>query len=129
MADENDAKKRFIGFRLSAGEYATVEKGWKKTTLRKLSEYVRRLLLDKTITVYTRNRSLDEFMAEMVLLRRELNAIGVNFNQAVHRLHTLDHLPQMQLWLKGFERDKGVLSDKVEEIRMKLDKLADEWLQ
>jgi hypothetical protein len=129
MADEKDAKKRFIGFRLSAGEYEKVEKGWKKTTLRKLSEYVRWVLLDKTITVYTRNRSLDEFMAEMVLLRRELNAIGVNFNQAVHRLHTLDHLPQMQLWLQRFEQDKGTLSDKVEEIKMKLDQLADEWLQ
>jgi hypothetical protein len=129
MAEENEGKKRFIGFRLSAGEYEAVERGWKKTTLRKLSEYVRRVLMGKTITVYTRNRSLDEFMVEMVLLRRELNAIGVNFNQAVHRLHTLDHLLQMQLWLCGFERDKGALFGKVEEIKTRLDKLADEWLQ
>ncbi|MDT3402274.1 plasmid mobilization protein [Mucilaginibacter terrae] len=128
MAEENEAKKRFIGFRLSAGEYESVEKGWKKTTLRKLSEYVRRVLMGKTITVYTRNKSLDDLMEEMVLLRRELNAIGVNFNQAVHRLHTLDHLPQMQLWLTAFERDKGALFGKVEAIKSRLDQLADEWL-
>jgi len=129
MNEENEAKKKFIGFRLSAGEYEAVEKGWKKTTVRKLSEYLRRVLLRKTVTVLTRNQSLDEFMAEMVLLRRELNAIGVNFNQAVHRLHTLDHLPQMRLWLTGFERDKGVLFDTVESIKSRLDKLADQWLQ
>lgn len=124
-----EGKKKFIGFRLSSGEYETVEKSWKKTTVRKLSEYVRRMLLGKTITVYTRNQSLDDFMAEVVLLRRELNAIGVNFNQAVHCLHTLDYLPQMQLWLNGFERDKGALFSKVDEIKSKLDQLADEWLQ
>jgi hypothetical protein len=129
MAAAEEGKKKFIGFRLSSGEYETVEKSWKKTTVRKLSEYVRRMLLGKTVTVYTRNKSLDDFMAEVVLLRRELNAIGVNFNQAVHRLHTLDHLPQMQLWLNGFEQDKSLLFGKVEEIKSKLDQMADEWLQ
>jgi hypothetical protein len=129
MSEEDEGKKRFIGFRLSSGEYEAVEKNWKKTTIKKLSEYLRRVLLKKTVTVYTRNKSLDEFMTEMVLLRRELNAIGVNFNQAVHRLHTLDHLPQMQRWLSGFEADKGTLIGKVDDIKTRLDQLADEWLQ
>lgn len=129
MITENEGKKRFIGFRLSAKEYETVKKSWKKTTVTKLSEYLRRILLGKTVTVYTRNQSLDEFMAEMILLRRELNSIGLNINQAVRRLHTLDYLPQMQLWLADFERDKNVLFGKVEEIRLKLDQLSDEWLQ
>jgi hypothetical protein len=76
-----------------------------------------------------RNQSLDEFMAEMVLLRKELNAIGVNFNQAVHRLHTLDHLPQMLLWLRVFERDKEVFFDQVEEIKTRINLFSDVWLQ
>ena len=64
-----------------------------------------------------------------MLLRKELNAIGVNFNQAVHRLHTLDYLPQMQLWLTGFERDKGVLFGKVDEVVVQVEKMAAAWLQ
>jgi hypothetical protein len=120
---------RIIGLRLTGDEYAGLEKNWKKSTVRKLSEYVRRVLFGKVISVKMRNQSLDELMAELPLLRKELNAIGVNINQAVHRLHTLDHLPQMQFWLKSFEQDKGALFWLVEAIKSRLDFMADQWLQ
>ena len=129
MEGKKQARTRIVPFRLLPKEYTKLEASWKKTTVRKLSEYLRRLIFNKPVTGYVRNQSLDEFMAEMVQLRKELNAIGVNFNQAVHRLHTLDHLPQMQLWLKGFERDKEVLFGKVEEIKSKINSISDQWLQ
>jgi hypothetical protein len=129
MKEKKQVRTRIVPFRLLPDEYAKLETAWKKTTIKKLSEYLRRLIFNKPVTGYVRNKSLDEFMAEMVLLRKELNAIGVNFNQAVHRLHTLDHLPQMQLWLKGFERDKEVLFGKVEEIKNRINLFSDQWLQ
>jgi hypothetical protein len=61
-------------------------------TDRKLSQYARKVLLAKLITVNQRNQSLDYFMAEMIVLRNELNAIGNNYDQAVKRLHTLEQL-------------------------------------
>src|ERR1700730_9361992 len=129
VAANKTGRKRIIGLRLTDGEYGVLEKNWKKSTIRKLSEYVRRVLFGKAVTVYTRNQSLDELMAELVLLRKELNAIGVNFNQAVHRLHTLDHLPQMQHWLQGFERDKEVFFAQAGEIKTKINAIAEQWLQ
>ena len=63
------------------------------------------------------------------LLRRELNAIGVNFNQAVHRLNMLDHSPQMQEWLKRFERDKERFFVAVDAINLRLKLLSSAWLQ
>lgn len=129
MEGKRQARTRIVPFRLLPDEYAKLEVSWKKTTVRKLSEFIRRLIFNKPITGYVRNKSLDEFMAEVVLLRKELNAIGVNFNQAVHRLHTLDHLPQMQLWLRGFERDKDVLFGKIEEIKNRINLISDQWLQ
>jgi hypothetical protein len=110
-------------------EYAKLETCWKKTTIKRLSEYLRRLIFNKPVTRLVRNQSLDEFMAEMVLLRKELNAIGVNFNQAVHRLHTLDHVPQMRSWLQAFDRDKQVLFGKMDEIKTRINLISDQWLQ
>lgn len=128
--EEKQANRtRFVALRLTDEEYTVVEKQWKKTTLKKLSKYLRQVLFGKAVTVNTRDASLDEMMNELSVLRRELNAIGNNFNQAVHRLHTLDHLPQMQLWLKGFERDKDVLFRKVEEIGERMNLMADKWLR
>jgi transcriptional regulator of NAD metabolism len=47
---------------------------------------------------FYRNQSADEFLAEMIQLKHELNAIGNNFNQAVHKLHTLDHTADIKAW-------------------------------
>jgi hypothetical protein len=129
MEENNTGRKRLIGLRLTADEYGLLTKNWKKSTVKKLSEYVRRVLFGKAVTVYTRNQSLDELMDELILLRKELNAIGVNLNQAVHRLHTLDHLPQIQRWLGGFERDRDRFFLTVDEIKMKVHSISEQWLQ
>lgn len=129
MEEHKTNRVRIIALRLTGDEYGALEKAWKKSTVKKLSEYVRRVLFNKAVTVYTRNQSLDELMAELVLLRRELKAIGVNFNQAVHRLNMLDHSPQMQRWVEAFMRDKDVFFAKAEEIKLKINSISEQWLQ
>lgn len=129
MKEKKTTRTRMVAFMLLPDEYAKLETTWKKTTVRTLSEYLRRFIFNKPITSYVRNQSLDDFMAEMVLLRKELNAIGLNLNQAVQRLHTLDNLPQIQRWLHDFRRDKNGLFEKIEEIRLKINSISDRWLQ
>lgn len=129
MKRTKSKRTHLTAFKLRPDEYATLESDWKKTTIKKLSEYLRRLIFNKPVTRLVRNQSLDEFMAEMILLRKELNAIGVNFNQAVHRLHTLNHVPQMQSWLQAFDSDKNVLFGKMDEIKTRINLISDQWLQ
>jgi hypothetical protein len=56
-----------------------LRKSAKIALLKSLSEFIRRVLFEKPVTMYQRNKSLDEFMAEMMLLRNELNGLGNNF--------------------------------------------------
>ena len=102
MGRENSNRTRIIGLRLTPAEYAKIERKWKASTCRKLSDYVRHNLFDKPVTSYYRNQSLDEFMAEMIMLRNELNHIGSNFNQAVKRLHTLNQIAENYMDKIGF---------------------------
>jgi len=131
--DENSGsatgRSKVVNFRLNSEEYDSLILAWKKTTLKKLSAYIRKVLFGRVLTVRTRNASLDDFMAELVLLKKELNAIGVNVNQATHRLHMLDHLPQMQRWLVDWERDKSVLFGQMDAIKSQLAKVEEQWLQ
>ncbi|MDN3548794.1 plasmid mobilization protein [Mucilaginibacter aquaedulcis] len=129
MEKKDKGRKRIVGLRLTAGEYGELEKNWKRSTIRKLSEYVRRLLFGQSFTVFTRDQSKDELLAEMALLRRELNAIGVNFNQAVHRLNMLDHSPQMREWVRRFEHDKERYFVAVESIQARLKMMSSAWLR
>ena len=68
---------------------------FKTTTERALSNYLRKVVLQKPVTVKYRNESADEFLKEMLQLKKELNAIGNNFNQAVHKLHILEKIPML----------------------------------
>ena len=129
MGRENSNRTRIIGLRLTPGEYAKIEQKWKASTCRKLSDYVRRTLFEKPVTSYYRNQSLDDFMAEMVLLRNELNHIGNNFNQAVKRLHTLSQIAEFRSSLIAYEVERKTLFNKVDEIKKHVQKIAESWLQ
>jgi hypothetical protein len=129
MGRENSNRTRIIGLRLTPAEYAKIERKWKMSNCRKLSDYVRHNLFEKPVTSYYRNQSLDEFMAEMVLLRNELNHIGNNFNQAIKRLHSLNQIAEFKSWLIVWEVEKKTLFNKVDEIKKHIQKIAESWLQ
>jgi hypothetical protein len=129
MERENSNRTRIVGLRFTPEEYTKIEQKWKKSTCRKLSEYIRKYLFDKPITTNYRNQSLDEFMSEIIRLRGELNAIGNNFNQAVKKLHTLQQIPEFKNWIISYELEKKILFNKVEEIKKHIQKMAEKWLQ
>jgi len=129
MKEEKVNRSELLQVRLTPKEMQTINNRYSKSTCRKLSDWVRKIILDKPITVYTRNQSLDEFMTEMIVLRNELNAIGNNYNQVVKRLHTLDRFEEIKTWLLLNESTKQILLNKVEEIKSKITQINDQWLQ
>ncbi len=129
MEKKNSFRTRIIGLRVTLKEYEQIEEKCKNSTAKKLSEFIRRVLFEKPVTMYQRNKSLDDFMAEMMLLRNELNGLGNNFNQAVKKLHSLQQIPEFRNWIITFEIEKKILFNKVYEIKNRINKIADEWLQ
>ncbi len=129
MKEENAFRTRIIGLRLTAKEYEQIEQRCKNSTAGKLSEYVRLVLFNKPVTIYQRNQSQDDFMAEMMLLRNELNSVGNNFNQAVKKLNSLQQIAEFRSWIVTYELEKKTLLNKVDEIKNRINKIADEWLQ
>lgn len=129
MERENSNRTRIVGLRFTPEEYAKIERKWKASTCRKLSDYIRKHLFDKPVTTNYRNQSLDEFMTEIIRLRGELGALGNNFNQAVKKLHTLQHIPEFKVWIINSELDKKNLLEKVEEIKVCIQKISVRWLQ
>lgn len=129
MSETNNNRNRWLHIRLTEDEYNSINKQFEKTTCRKLSDFVRRILLNRKMTVYIRNQSLDDFMAEMIQLRNELSHIGNNFNQSVKKLHTLDSIPEIKMWAILNESSKKAFMKKVDEIKIYINKISDKWLQ
>lgn len=128
MKEQNNRTK-WLHLRLTTDEYQKIVAAFSKSTCRKLSDYARKNILQKPIVNIYRNQSLDDFMAEMIRLRGELNAIGNNFNQAVKKLHTLQQIAEFKHWLISYELEKKILFNKVDEIKKHIQKFAESWLQ
>ncbi len=65
-----------ITIRLTESEFQKLEEQFKKTTCRKFSEYLRRVMLVTPITHTYRNLSADAFLSELIGLKNELSAMG-----------------------------------------------------
>ena len=126
---ESEVRNKMVVIRMNETEFEQAEKFRKKTTERYLSTYVRKLSLQKPLTVKYRNESADDFLLDMLHLKKELNAIGNNFNQAVHKLHILDKIPEFRVWVQQYDGLQRVLISKVEEIKLRMNQLYEQWLQ
>lgn len=129
MTLDKNIRSKWLTVRMTEDEYETLDGYWKKTTCSKLSDYVRKVVLRKTLYVKYRNSSADALLAEIIQFRKELKAIGVNYNQVVHKLHTLDTVNELLAWMIVNERHKEQLFAKMKEIQDTLNKIYSLWLQ
>ncbi len=129
MSEKNSNRTKWLHLRLKPEEYAKIHTQFSKTTCRKLSDYARKILLDKPVTATYRNQSLDDYMTEMMMLKNDLNSIGTNFNQAVKKLHTLRQIPEFKNWIITYELEKQILFNKVDQIKNHISKIGEKWLQ
>jgi len=127
MKQEKNNKDRLVAFRVSKIEYEKLVKFQRATTCHKLGEYVRNVVLRDPVYVKTRNLSLDAFLLEIVALRNQFKAVGFNFNQVVHKLHTLQEIPELKVWLLVNEKHKGQLFAKIKELQDRMNQVYDLW--
>lgn len=126
---ESEVRSKMVVVRMNENEVNQLTKLQQKTTEKDTSAYLRKVALQKPVTVKYRNASADDFLLDMLNLKKELNAIGNNFNQAVHKLHLLDKIPEFRGWVQQYDGLQKVLISKVEEIKLRMNQLYEQWLQ
>ena len=124
---ENSSRRLIT--RLKPEEYKVIQERFKKTMFRKMSEYSRNVLLEKKITVTHRDKSMDEILEELIVLRRELNAIGNNFNQAVRKLNSVAGTPDVYIWQAMLTVLRDQLEPSIREIKQRVAQYSDIWSQ
>ena len=126
---EAEVRRKMVVVRMNEKEYELLEKFQRGSTEKKVSSYLRKVALQQPVTVIYRNGTADDFLEEMIGLKRELNAIGNNFNQAVHKLHTLDRIPEFRIWVNKYETVYHQFLSKAEQIIIQGNHIYQLWLQ
>ena len=94
-----------------------------------MSEYHRAILLGDPVTIIHRDKSMDDVLEELVLLRRELNSVGNNLNQAVKNINSAHGFPDTRLWMNLLNVINGKLEPSITQIKERMNKYADLWSQ
>jgi len=129
MKEENNSRKKWLHLRLTVEEETALRKSFSGTTELYMSDYARKILLGKPMIAAVRNQSLQDILAELLRLRKDLNGAANNFNQVVKKLHSMPANQDLKSWLLTFKLQEKALQKSVEEMRAYISKTADLWLQ
>ena len=124
---QNRVKRLTIRF--TETEYEQLEKAFKKSTCRQIVAYTRKVLGAKPVTILYRNESLDGLMSELIKLRKDLNAVGNNFNQIVKKINSVNDQSLSQIWLPYAQALQKELTERIKQIQEKIDEYSGKWLQ
>ena len=122
-------RTQWMHIRLTPAEAKKINERFRKTTNKDLSSFIRKVLMDKPITVITRNQSFDQFIQEMILLKNELSAIGSNLNQIAKKINNPATTPSVKLLMESYRLVKESVDTKITGIKIKLNQFSDTWLQ
>jgi hypothetical protein len=106
MNTEKQAK-RFVSVRLTEEEFKEVYRQCENSTCRSLTEYVKKVLTKKSVTVKVRNQSQDELLQTMIGLKNRLD----------------------QLAGEAEERGSAELLREIAEIKLLTRQIGEKWLQ
>ncbi len=129
MENEEQNRERKVTTRFKPIEFKVLDARFKKTRFLKLSEYIRSVLLEKPITVNHRDKSMDEMLEELALLRRELNAIGNNLNQAVRKINSAHENSANRLWLNLLSIIGSKVDPAIGQIKERMQYFSEIWSQ
>ena len=126
---EIEVRNLFVKIRMNNSELQQLKKLQQQSTEKSLSNYVRKVSLQKPVIIKYRNSSADDFLRDMLNLKKQLNGVGNNFNQAVKKLHLLQQIPEFRSWIKEQQSLQQVLVAHIENIRLRINQLYEQWLQ
>lgn len=75
MTDSQTTTTRFLSIRLSPDEYQEVYQHLQQSTCRSLTEYVKKVLTNKPVTVKVRDQSREDILQQLILVKSRLESL------------------------------------------------------
>ncbi|QES89663.1 plasmid mobilization protein [Rhizosphaericola mali] len=126
---KQENRNLWLHVRLTISEMNQVRDAIASSTERKISTYARKLILGQPVILKVRNASTDAFIQELNTLKRELSAIGSNFNQVVKNINTFKDSPEGKIWFPLALENQKRLIEKTGVIQKQIQQFARQWLQ
>ncbi|MBS4064064.1 MAG: hypothetical protein KGZ74_05865 [Chitinophagaceae bacterium] len=127
--EKSTVRNKWVTVRMNEAEYQLLEKNRKRTTEKTNSNYLRKLALHEPVTKLVRNQSIDEMTLSLIAIKKEINCIGHNFNQVVHKLHTLDRIPEFRNWAEQYATTREHIQTQLTDLLVHAHQIIVQWSQ
>jgi hypothetical protein len=117
-----------VAIRISDDKYNELRKLLEGNPQNDMSRLLRDILHNRSITVFTKDKTLDNVMEELAKLRSEIRAIGVNINQITRLFNTYPEPQRKTLFAKMAFKEHQLLEPKIVELLEIVSQLAKKWL-
>lgn len=121
-----NARQRRLNVRLSQQEWDKVHKLASNTTCRSVSEYARKVLSEKPVKVFYRNKSFDELEEKMTALLFRMESYAGTFTLLAKSMSALGDIPQIKAALPLLLACEKDFVLQMEEIKEHLEKISDQ---
>ena len=126
---EMKVRNKLVVMRMNDDEFCMLQKLQKESTERNVSNYLRKVALQKPVIIKYRNQTADDFLKDMIPLKKELNEIGNNLIQAIQKLQMLDRIPEFRVWINSYHHLQQSVAIQIQEINSRINQLYNQWLQ
>jgi|GEM_PF-1194936 hypothetical protein len=120
----DSTKRHTIQVRLTSSQQDFILQQMDGTTCRTLTEYVRHLIQRKPVIQKIRNQSIDDAMAELLSLRKELSRLSLSYGLARELAQAQIQSGAFSSWPEPAESAYGQFLEKLEEIKRILIQLS-----
>jgi hypothetical protein len=114
---------------LTEEEWKKMNTAFEASSCQYLSEYFRLKLFDKTITMNYRNKSLDDFISQLILLRVEFHDFAERFSTAEQTLQNFISKDPKTIQPKMQWEHTQKFFEKLDEIKQCINQFSDLWSQ
>ncbi len=127
MKEENKRNK-WLHVRLTLQEYEKIQTAFGQTVHESLSDYTRKLLLKKPVIGRYKDTGMQELLAELTSLRRDLHGIATNYNQLVKKINSTTG-NELKIHLSEGNILQRVIEDSLKSVTLFINQSAAKWLQ
>ncbi|WP_339880813.1 hypothetical protein [uncultured Algoriphagus sp.] len=121
-------RNKWLHVRLTLQEYEKIQTEFGQTVQDSLSDYARKLLLKRPVIGRYRDTGMQELLAELTALKRDLHGIATNYNQLVKKINSQGESEIDSNLTQGHEFQKNILNS-LDLVNRFINQTAAKWLQ
>jgi hypothetical protein len=116
-----------VGVRFDEKTYTKLKEWVEQSNTSTIGELVRKIVTKERVIFYTKDITMAEPTSELIKIRKELNAIGININQITHSFHAADSTTQKLIHALGIIEQYKAVGEKIELLWKLITEISKKW--